>query len=427
MKVKLHTLGCKVNQYETQSITEDLLKNGFEITLSDNDADIFIVNSCTVTSESDRKTRQTVRRLKHNRPGSIVILTGCMPQAFPEMAEKLTEADIVIGNKNNSELLPKLKDFLNSHERLVDITEHCSGEKFYSTKINAFNERTRAIVKIEDGCDRFCSYCIIPKARGRVRSKSIADIISEVSALADAGFCEVVLVGINLSAYGKDTGERFYNAVKAAASVEKIKRVRLGSLEPDHLTDSVIDNLSKIDKLCPQFHISLQSGCDKTLKLMNRHYTAQEYFDLSKKLRDTFEDCTITTDIMVGFPSETNEDFLETISFAKKVGFEKIHIFPYSVRSGTKAAGMVPQIDKHIKEERAALLAVEGENIRKSFFEKQMGKTLSIIPEAHIKGKYLFGYTKNYIPVMAKVSEDTIGKIIDVKITGSDDEFCYAE
>ena len=196
MKVKMHTLGCKVNQYETESITEDFLKNGYEITLSDGDADIFVVNSCTVTSESDRKTRQTVRRLKHNHPNSIVILTGCMPQAFPEMAHGLEEADIVIGNKNNAEILPKLRRYLLSHERMIDIEQHCTGEKFYKTSINAFSERTRAIVKIEDGCDRFCSYCIIPKARGRVRSKPIEDIVKETEALAASGFTEVVLVGI---------------------------------------------------------------------------------------------------------------------------------------------------------------------------------------------------------------------------------------
>ena len=370
MKVKMHTLGCKVNQYETESITEDFLKNGYEITLSDDDADIFVVNSCTVTSESDRKTRQTVRRLKHNHPNSIVILTGCMPQAFPEMAQGLEEADIVIGNKNNAEILPKLRRYLSSHERMIDIEQHCTGEKFYKTSINAFSERTRAIVKIEDGCDRFCSYCIIPKARGRVRSKPIEDIVKETEALAASGFTEVVLVGINLSAYGKDTGDRFYDAVKAAADVDGIKRVRLGSLEPDHLTDEVLCNLAKIDKLCPQFHISLQSGSNSTLKAMNRHYT---------------------------------------------------------VRTGTRAALMKPQIEKHVKEERAAALAVTAEKIRSAFLRSQIGKTVSIIPETHGKDGFVFGYTENYTPVMAKVSKDTIGKTVLVKITDSDKGYCYAK
>lgn len=427
MKVKMHTLGCKVNQYETESITEDFLKNGYEITLSDDDADIFVVNSCTVTSESDRKTRQTVRRLKHNHPNSIVILTGCMPQAFPEMAQGLEEADIVIGNKNNAEILPKLRRYLSSHERMIDIEQHCTGEKFYKTSINAFSERTRAIVKIEDGCDRFCSYCIIPKARGRVRSKPIEDIVKETEALAASGFTEVVLVGINLSAYGKDTGDRFYDAVKAAADVDGIKRVRLGSLEPDHLTDEVLCNLAKIDKLCPQFHISLQSGSNSTLKAMNRHYTAEEYYELAMKLRNTFKNCTLTTDIMVGFPTETEKDFEETVAFVEKVGFEKIHIFPYSVRTGTRAALMKPQIEKHVKEERAAALAVTAEKIRSAFLRSQIGKTVSIIPETHGKDGFVFGYTENYTPVMAKVSKDTIGKTVLVKITDSDKGYCYAK
>lgn len=427
MKVKLHTLGCKVNQYETESITEDLIKNGFQITLSDDDADVFIVNSCTVTSESDRKTRQTVRRLKHKNENSIVILTGCMPQAFPDMAESLCEADIVIGNKNNKEIVPKLNKYLSEHQRTVNIEQHEAGEPFYCSPISGFNERTRAIVKIEDGCDRFCSYCIIPKARGRVRSKPLSAIFSEVEQLSKAGFREVVLVGINLSAYGKDTGDKFYDAVRTAASVDGIKRVRLGSLEPDHLTDEVIENLSKIEELCPQFHISLQSGSDSTLRHMNRHYTADEYYTLSKKLRETFKDCTITTDIMVGFPSETEDDFKNTVEFAKKVGFEKIHVFPYSVRSGTKAASMIPQVDKHTKENRAASLSIEGAKIRRDFLKSQIGKTAEIIVESKGDGEYVFGYTANYTPVMAKQKNYNIGDFAEVKIVSSDEEYCYSD
>lgn len=427
MKVKLHTLGCKVNQYETEAITEDLIKNGFLITPSDNDADIFIVNSCTVTSESDRKTRQTVRRLKHKNENSIVILTGCMPQAFPDMAESLVEADIVIGNKNNKDIVPKLKKYLNEHKRSVDIEQHETGEKFYCSEISGFNERSRAIVKIEDGCDRFCSYCIIPKARGRVRSKPLSVIRSEVQQLSRAGFSEVVLVGINLSAYGKDTGDKFYDAVRAAAEIEGIKRVRLGSLEPDHLTDEVVEELSLIKELCPQFHISLQSGSNNTLKHMNRHYTTDEYLELCNKLRSTFQDCTLTTDIMVGFPSESDDDFNETVKFAQKIGFEKIHVFPYSVRVGTKAASMFPQVDKHIKEKRAATLSIEAAKIRRSFLSNQIGKTVNIIVESKNDTDYIFGYTANYTPVMAKKNQYDIGDFAEVTIIENDEEYCYAE
>lgn len=427
MKVKLYTLGCKVNQYETEEITENLMKNGFEITLNDADADVFIVNSCTVTAESDRKTRQSVRHLKRNYPESIVLLTGCMPQAFPEMAQSLLQADIVIGNKNNSEIVKKIKEFYSENDRIVNINQHLSGEKFCGETISAFNERTRAIVKIEDGCDRFCSYCIIPKARGRVRSKPVDTIKNEVASLADNGFCEVVLVGINLSAYGKDTGESFCNAVRAACDNEKIDRVRLGSLEPDHITDEVIKGLSDNKKLCPQFHISLQSGCDKTLKRMNRHYTAEEYYELCNKLRRSFSDCTITTDIMVGFAGETQEDFEETVSFVKKVGFEKVHIFPYSVRVGTKAAEFDGQVEKSVKEQRAASLLQITSQIRKEYLSNQVGKTVEIIPESNIDNGYAFGYTANYTPVKVKNQKLITGKPVLVCITGSDDEYCYSE
>ncbi len=426
MKVKLYTLGCKVNQYETQEITEDLIRHGYEITLTDCEADIFIVNSCTVTSESDRKTRQTVRRLKRNYPDSIVILTGCMPQAFPDMAGGLEAADIVMGNKDNINLINRLNLYLENRTRQVNINKHIDGEKFTGMPIGDFNERTRAIVKIEDGCDRFCSYCIIPKSRGRVRSKPVSEIRNETFGLSKKGFCEVVLVGINLSAYGKDSGEKFYDAVKAACEPENIKRVRLGSLEPDHITDEVISELAKLPKLCPQFHISLQSGCNGTLKRMNRHYTAEEYFALCEKLRKSFTDCTLTTDVMVGFAGESDKDFIETVEFVKKVGFEKIHIFPYSVRAGTRAAEFDGQIEKSVKEKRAAVLNETACEIRRGFLKKQIGRTLEIIPESKLENGFGFGYTANYTPVRIKGNFKE-GIPIKVKITGSDSEYCYAE
>ncbi len=427
MKVKLHTLGCKVNQYETEEMTELLLKNGYEITLSDADADIFIVNSCTVTAESDRKTRQTVRKLKRNYPNSTVVLTGCMPQAFPEASQALTAADIVIGNKNNIELPEKLRVYFQNRERLVCISRHQSGEAFRGDLITDFNERTRAIVKIEDGCDRFCSYCIIPTARGRVRSKPIADIRKEAETLARAGFREIVLVGINLSAYGKDSGEKFTDAVRAACSPEGILRVRLGSLEPDHITDAVIEALSKLPKLCPQFHISLQSGCDNTLRRMNRHYTAEEYYVLTQKLRAAFADCTLTTDMMVGFAGEREEDFLESLRFAQKVGFEKIHVFPYSVRQGTRAAAFPDQIEKAVKERRAAELIAAAETMRQDFLTQQIGKTVEVLLESrHTQGD-LFGYTANYTPVRVPNTLGVPGALVRVQIHRVEGDFAIGE
>lgn len=426
MKVFFHTLGCKVNQYETQEMREMLKKSGYEITENEQDADIFVINSCTVTSESDRKTRQCVRHYKNKYPESTVVLTGCMPQSFPEMAKRLTEADIVLGNRNNSKLVESLSEYFNDDGRVLHLDCHKSGEGLISSGITDFEERTRATLKIEDGCDRFCSYCIIPKARGRVRSKPIEDIQKEVAALADNGYREIVLVGINLSAYGKGGDLDLSDAVFAAAENEKIERIRLGSLEPDHITDGLIEKLVKCEKLCPQFHISLQSGCDKTLKKMNRHYTAEEYAALCDKLRKSFKDCTLTTDIMVGFPQETEEDFSDTVKFAEKIGFEKIHIFPYSRRSGTVADKMEGQIEKSVKGHRVAELSKVADKIRTEFLKNQIGKTVSVLIEGKQKDGEMFGYTPNYTPVKV-MGNARIGSIIDVLITDYDSEFCIGK
>ncbi len=425
MKVFFHTLGCKVNQYETQEMREQLNKNGYEITEDEGIADIFVINSCTVTSESDRKTRQCVRHYKKKYPESTVVLTGCMPQSFPEMAEKLTEADIVLGNKNNKLLVKSLIEYFADSCRVLYLEQHQSNEPLVSTGISSFEERTRAILKIEDGCDRFCSYCIIPKARGRVRWKPIEDIKKEVSALTKNGFREIVLVGINLSAYGKGSDLNLSDAVFAVAENENVERIRLGSLEPDHITDELIEKLSKCDKLCPQFHISLQSGCDKILKKMNRHYTSDEYYSLCEKLRKEFKDCTLTTDIMVGFPYEDEEDFQITKEFAEKVMFEKIHIFPYSRRSGTVADKMDGQVEKSVKAQRVSELSQVADRIRKDFLEKQIGDTLSVLVEEKQKDNVYFGYTANYTPV--KISCGNVGEIKKVKIVSVQDDFCIGE
>lgn len=425
MKVKLYTLGCKVNRYETEEMTEQLLKNGYEITLQDSEADIFVVNSCTVTAESDRKTRQLVRRLKRNFPESTVVLTGCMPQAFPDAASALTAADIVIGNKSNVTLPQKLHAYFETKQRLFAVEQHKSGEPFTGAPITGFHERTRANIKIEDGCDRFCSYCIIPTARGRVRSKPLAEIQTEAQTLSEAGFRELVLVGINLSAYGKDSGERFTDAVAAACAPAGVLRVRLGSLEPDHMTDEVIEALSKLPKLCGQFHISLQSGCDRTLQRMNRHYTAAEYAALSEKLRTAFPDCTLTTDIMVGFAGETEEDFRETVAFAKQIGFEKIHVFPYSVREGTRAASFDGQIEKSVKERRAAELSEVAAEIRSAFLQNQIGKTVEVLCEHKTENGLHFGYTANYTPVYFESDTAAPGALCRVTVKKTDGESVY--
>lgn len=425
MKASFYTLGCKVNQYESQYMSEILMKAGYEIVNNHEDADIYIINSCTVTSESDRKTRQSVRRFKRNHPNALVVLTGCMPQAYPEAAKELYEADIVLSNSNNGDILDLINSYFLEHKRIVKIIPHEKGEKFQKSQISDFYERTRAVVKIEDGCDRYCSYCIIPTARGRVRSKPLDEIKKEVETLAEKGIVEIVLVGINLSAYGKGENEQIdiTDAVHAACSVEKIKRVRLGSLEPDHLTEEIVAKLAKEQNLCPQFHISLQSGCDKTLKKMNRHYTADEYRTLCKELRSKFADCTLTTDVMVGFPYETQEDFEESMAFVKEIGFEKVHVFPYSPRENTLAAKW-EQIEKHVKEERSRQMIEMTNEVREEFLKKQIGKTLNVLFESK-HGDYFEGYTANYTPVRVKSENCLSSQTLNVEITDSDSEYCY--
>ncbi len=421
MKAAFYTLGCKVNQYETEYMAELLKKAGFEIVSPREEADFYIVNSCTVTATADRKTRQNVRKYKRNHPDSAVILTGCMPQAFPGDAEELTDADIVISNKSDGDILKYINEYTLNKKRIIDIEKHEKGDAFSECSIDTFSERIRAFVKIEDGCDRFCSYCIIPIARGRVRSKPLDVLENEIKELAQNGIKEIVLVGINLSAYGKGENFNIADAVRVCCENPDILRVRLGSLEPDHITDEIISELKKYDKLCPQFHISLQSGCDRTLKNMNRHYTADEYRQLVNKLRNAFENATITTDFMVGFHDETEEDFKESLDFIKEIAFEKVHVFPYSERKGTSASKRGDSVTKSEKEERAAKAIAESEAIRIENMKSNLGKTVKVLFESNNECTYQ-GYTKNYIPVTVKSDKDIIGKELDVIIEDYDEK-----
>lgn len=427
MKAAFYTLGCKVNQYETEYMSELLKNAGFEIVAPSERADYYIINSCTVTATADQKTRQNVRKFKRKNPDSIVILTGCMPQAFPDEAKTLTEADIIFSNKNDGDILEFINKYNTEKNRVVYIDEHKTGDKFKECSITGFNERIRAFVKIEDGCDRFCSYCIIPKSRGRVRSKNPADLQNEIEQLAEAGIKEIVLVGINLSAYGKGENFDIADAVEICAENEKIDRVRLGSLEPDHITDEIIERLAKIRKFCPQFHLSLQSGCNRTLKNMNRHYTAEEYKLLCDKLRNTFKDASITTDVMVGFHMESEEDFEESLSFVKDIAFEKVHTFPYSERKGTAASKKGDSVPKKEKERRAAVMIAETEKIRTEYLKTLTGKTAEVLFENEISENTYQGYTKNYIPVQIKSPVNLIGKTLRVRIKDFADDYCIAE
>lgn len=429
MKAAFYTLGCKVNQYESEYMSEVLKNAGFTIVSPNEDADYYIVNSCTVTATADQKTRQNVRKFKRKHPNSVIILTGCMPQAFPESAEELVEADIVLSNKNNDDILDLINKYSTDKNRIIKIEKHHSGDEFQSCKINDFNERIRAFVKIEDGCDRFCSYCIIPMSRGRVRSKNPDDLRNEVETLGNHGIKEIVLVGINLSSYGKGKDFNIVDAVKICADNENICRVRLGSLEPDHITDAVIDGLSKIEKFCPQFHISLQSGCDKTLKNMNRHYTAEEYKSLCQKLRTTFVDATITTDVMVGFTDESEEDFNESLEFVKDIEFEKVHVFPYSQREGTVASRRGDNIPKSTKECRASIMIETAKRSRLKYFDSLIGSEQTVLFES-IEGNNIYqGYTRNYVPVRYRSDKNIIGQEIKVTIESVDtnNDICIAK
>ncbi|MBE6719501.1 MAG: tRNA (N(6)-L-threonylcarbamoyladenosine(37)-C(2))-methylthiotransferase MtaB [Ruminococcaceae bacterium] len=420
MKAAFYTLGCKVNQYETEYMAELLERAGFEIVKPSEEADYYIINSCTVTATADQKTRQNVRKFKRKHPKSVVVLTGCMPQAFPEQANSMQEADIVLSNKSNDCILDLINRYNCDKNRIVDIELHKSGDEFKPCNITRFSERIRAFVKIEDGCDRFCSYCIIPTSRGRVRSKDPKELKKEIKTLGENGIKEIVLVGINLSSYGKGFDYNIVDAVKICAEDKNIMRVRLGSLEPDHITGKIIDELAKIDKFCPQFHISLQSGCNKTLKDMNRHYTAEEYKELCDNLKAAFSDCTLTTDVMVGFNDENEDDFSESKAFVKEIGFQKVHTFPYSERKGTAASRKGDNVPKSVKEKRAAEMIKLTDSMREEYMNSIVGSEVTVLFENAVANGIYQGYTKNYIPVRVECDSDIIGKELSVTLKNYD-------
>lgn len=428
MNFNVVTLGCKVNQYESQAMREDMLKNGFILSDDKDKADITIINSCTVTSVSDAKNRKIISKARRSNPDGIIVLTGCMPQAFPEDCENFKNCDIVLGNAKRAELVPAIRRFLSEKNGIIHISEHPkSNEKFENLSVSSLGEHTRAFIKIEDGCNRFCSYCIIPYARGRVRSKSPGALKAELENVALSGYKEVVLVGINLSAYGLGEDFNLADAVECACAVEGIERVRLGSIEPEQMDETMISRLAAQPKFCPQFHLSLQSGCDKTLKAMNRRYNSAEYAQIVSDLRKTFDNSSVTTDVMVGFAGESEADFEESMQFVKSVGFAKVHVFPYSQRRGTAAASAPNQVSPREKERRAALMGRLTEQSRKEFLRSQTGNEESVLIERMRRG-YLEGYTKNYTPVHIDLQDNSLcGKIVRVKIVAAEDDFCVGE
>ena len=421
------TLGCKVNQYESEVMAELLDQAGYIKAESYQDSDINIVNSCTVTATGDAKNRKLIRRIRRENPDSIIILCGCMPQAFSDDVSIFEGCDIVMGNTARRDIIPLIDEYLMERQQIVCIGEHQKDEAFEPMRISAFNERTRACIKIEDGCNRFCTYCIIPYARGRVRSKPLDEIRKEAEALAENGFKEIVLVGINLSAYGQEWDLNVYDAVKVVCQTDGIERVRLGSIEPERMTADILSALSKEPKFCPHFHLSLQAGCDATLKRMHRHYDTAEYARIVADIRRLFDNPSITTDVMVGFVGESEEDFNASVSFTDEIGFAKTHVFPYSRRKGTAADKMDGHIDEHIKHERADIMIAHTLEQQRRFMQSQVGLTEPVLFETRSKDGMMEGYTKNYTKV--RVMDDRIisGEIYDVKLTEAYDDYCVGE
>ncbi len=429
MNIYIITFGCKVNLYESENIKQNFIDYGYTVADKENEADIFIINSCTVTGTSDKKLKKEIRRLKREFPSSIIVLTGCFPQAFADEAQKLA-VDIVTGTKNRNNLPEIVSEYVNTRLKVCCVSEYNRNEKFELMSNSGYENNTRAFVKIQDGCNMFCTYCIIPYSRGNFRSKPIENIVSEIKLLAQAGYKEIVLVGINLSFYGIDLGKRLVDAIEAVCGISGIERVRLGSIEPEMITETDIKRLAGLKKLCPQFHLSLQSGCDKTLKAMNRRYTTANYQKIVDLLRQNFEDCSITTDIMVGFPGETSDDFEESLRFAEKIGFAKAHIFPYSPRKGTPAAEFDNQIPVNEKNYRASKMNEVMKKSMRKFLESQLGKEFPVLFEREKSDGIHHGFTPNYtqVKILTKNSDKSLrNQLFYVKIIELGKDCCIGE
>ena len=424
MRVSFYTLGCKVNQNETGALEHLLCQNGYTLAGPDEAADVYIVNSCTVTASGDRKSRQWLRRAKRQNPGAVTVLTGCYPQAFPEEAAAVMEADLVTGSANRRSLLADIQKVLDSGERLVHITPHEKGEAFEELPMERFEGHTRAFIKVEDGCNRQCAYCVIPRARGPVRSRDEASILAELRQLAAAGYREVVLSAISLPSYGLDTGTNLVELVERCAEVPGIERIRLGSLDPDMLTPEFITRLAAVDKLCPQFHLSLQSGCTATLRRMRRVYTAEQYAQVVDQIRAAYGErpVSFTTDCICGFPGETQADFEESCEFLKKIGFLKVHVFPYSRRSGTPAYDFPQQVHEREKQERSRVMNAQAEEIRREVLAAYVGTEDDVLLETPLSGTLFTGYTRLYIPVVVSAPGHKSGEIVHVRLGEYDGE-----
>lgn len=431
-KAALHNLGCKVNAYETEAMQQMLEQAGYEIVPFQEKADVYIINTCSVTNMADRKSRQMLHRAKAKNPDAVVVGTGCYIQTKEEEALKDTAIDIVIGNNKKHELVERIEAFLRDRGDREDVFDINQGNQEYEELfLSRTAEHTRAFIKVQDGCNQFCSYCIIPYARGRVRSRALSNVVKEVERLAQNGYKEVVLTGIHLSSYGVDTGESLLHLIQKIHEIPGVERIRLGSLEPRLVTEEFASEIAGLPKLCPHFHLSLQSGCDATLERMNRKYNTEEYAHACDLLRQVFDHPAITTDVIVGFPGESEEEFLQTEAYLKQIHFYEMHIFKYSKRQGTRAAKMPDQIPEQTKTNRSAKLITLGEQMSREFREYYVGRCEEVLfeEENEIDGEtYFTGYTREYVKVACRTDKDLTNCLVNGKIKGMlKDEILFME
>ena len=425
-KVALHNLGCKVNAYEVEAMQQLLEKAGYEIVPFTEGADVYLINTCTVTNIADRKSRQMLHKAKKMNPDAIVVAAGCYAQADTEKLKEDNAVDLILGNNQKTQIVEVLEEYEKEHSKQVQVIEINHTKEYEELSIEQTAEHVRAYIKVQDGCNQFCTYCIIPFARGRVRSRKIADVLREVETLASKGYKEVVLTGIHLSSYGmdfsKEERESLLSLIQAVSKVEGIQRIRLGSLEPRIITEEFLEGIVATGKVCPHFHLSLQSGCNKTLKNMNRRYSAQEYAEKCELIRKYYPAPALTTDVIVGFPMETEEDFEESYEFVKNIHFYETHIFKYSRRHGTKAAAMDGQLTEAVKTQRSEKL-LELHDIRaKEYEEAMIGKTIELLLEEEIEedGKMWYvGHSREYVrAVIEKTEAHQVNDLVEAKVTG---------
>ncbi|MDK0641294.1 tRNA (N(6)-L-threonylcarbamoyladenosine(37)-C(2))-methylthiotransferase MtaB [Clostridium perfringens] len=431
MKVAFATLGCRVNTYESEAMTEKFVREGYEVVDFNEMADVYVVNTCSVTNMGDKKSRQIIGRARRQNPEAIIAVVGCYAQIAPTEVSGIEGVDVVLGSRNKGEIVYYVNKARDEGKQQVKVGAVLKNKVFEDLKIEEYNNKTRAFLKIQDGCNRFCAYCLIPYTRGSVCSKDPKKVLEEIRSLADHGFKEIILSGIHTASYGVDLDEKvtLVDLLEEIEKIDGIERVRIGSIDPTFFTEDVVRRILALKKLCPHFHLSLQSGCDATLKRMNRRYTAKEYEDIVNLLRDKIEDVSITTDVIVGFPGETDEEFEETYEFLKRIALSKTHIFKYSPRKGTRAENMENQVDGNKKDERSKKLIELNRINEKAFAEKYIGEVIDVLFEEEVElgsGVYT-GYTRNYIKVNAKTDCNVSGKILNVKINSFEGEVAEGE